>query len=355
MVPPALPARVNREVLTGVEVLARPYVMECLVDPRSRGAGPQTVVVVDATLVDAGVDHKITGQNLTPAGTACIDGALKRWTAAIPGLTARAASAPVTSHIETQHVVGTSPSVTLGVNEASDVAATVRLALPGWGDCLADWKAAAPRTLQAMVKLTRPAAAPPPQVSPAEVTFEPAGDPTADKVAACLKTKILALKVKTPTPESLTVPVTFRFVHSGVSDALPAAAPEVQFAQLDLTRARRAAEAAITLGDRMAAVGAYDGAVKGYKEKAQPEVTVKELKDKCAALLAADDRVIDALRRQQATEEATQRFATEQKARDASWADAASAAAQKLTLAQKDVESFVGYRKQDEAACPKER
>ena len=353
--PPAIPARVNKEVLTGVEVLVRPYVMECLVDPRNRGADKQTTVVVDGSLVDAGVEHKITGQNLTPAGTACIDGALKRWTAAIPGLNARAASGPVQSHVEFQHLVGTSPAVTLGLNDASDLAAGVRLAVPGWGDCFAEWKAAAPRALQVSIKVTRPAGTPPAQVSPADAIFEAAGDAAADKVAACLKTKLLALKVKTPATESLTVPFTFRFVHSGVADALPVAAPEVQFAQLDLTRGRRAAEVAISLGDRMVAVGSYDGAVKGYKEKAKPEVTVKELKEKCAALLAADDKVIEALRRQHAVEETTHRFATEQRAKDPSWADAEAAAAQKVALAQKDVDGFVGFRKQDEAACPKER
>lgn len=103
------------------------------------------------------------------------------------------------------------------------------------------------------------------------------------------------------------------------------------------------------------AVGSYDSAVKSYKEKARPEVTVKELKDKCAALLLADDKVIDALRKQHAVEDTTHRFATEQKAKDPSWADAESAAAQKLALAQKDVDGFVGFRKQDEAACPRER
>jgi hypothetical protein len=354
--PPAIPARVNKEVLTGVEVAARPLVMECLVDPKSRGAAQSTRVAVDASLTDAGVDHEITGENLTPAGTACIDGALKKWTAAIAGLNAKAASGPVASHVEYEHVVGVSPAVTLGVSEASDVAAAVRLALPGWGDCLADWKAAPPRMLKATIKLARPAGSPPPaQTSPAAVAFDPAGDATAEKVAACLEGKIAKLMVKTPTSEALQVPYLFRFVHSNVGDPLPGATPEVQFAQFDLVRARRAAEAAIAVGERAAAAGAYDLAVKNYKAKAQPEVTVKELKDKCAALLAADDHVVGAMKKQLAIEEATHRFAGEQKAKDPSWAEAEAASAQKMAQAQKDVESFQGFRKSDEGACPKER
>jgi hypothetical protein len=354
--PPAIPARANKEVLTGVEVSARPLVMECLVDPRNRGADKRTHVVVDATLGDAGVDHKITGENLTPAGTACLDAALKKWTGALPALNAKAAAGPVTAHVEFEHVVGVSPAAVLGVSAASDVAATVRLSLAGWGDCLTDWKTASPRTLKAMIKVARPAATPPPaQTAPSEVTFEPSGDPGADKVAACLKGKIAALQVKSPTSESLGVPYTFRFVHSNVSDALPGVTPDVQFAQFDLNRARRLAEAAIALGDRVEAAGAYDQAVKGYKAKAKPEVTVKELKDKCAALLAADDRTVEAMKKQLAVEDATHKFAAEQKAKDPSWAEAEAAAAQKVAQAQKDAEAFQSQRKSDEGACPKER
>jgi len=354
--PPAVPARVNKEVLTGVEVASRPLVMECLVDPRNRGADKRTHVVVDASLTDAGVDHKISGENLTPAGTACIDGALRRWTGAIATLNARAASGPVASRVEYEHMVGVSPAAVLGQNDASDLVAHVRLALPSWGDCLAPFQAAPPRLLKANVKLVLAAGSPPPvEVSPSEAAFEPAGDPAADKAAACLKGKITALKLKAPKSESISAPYTFRFVNSNLAGALPGAPAELQFAQLDLVRARRAAEAAIALGERIEAAGAYDLAVKGYKAKAKPEVTVKELRDKCAALLAADDKVIDAMKKQHAIEDATHKLAAEEKAKDASWADAETSAAQKVREAQKDVDAFQAQRKNDEGACPKER
>jgi hypothetical protein len=354
--PPAVPARVNKEILTGVEVAARPLVMECLVDPKNRGADKRTHVVVDASLTDAGVDHKISGENLTPAGTACVDAALKKWTGAVAALNAKAASGPVASHVEYEHVVGVSPAAVLGQNDASDLVARVRLALPGWGDCVADWKTAPPRMLKATIKLTKAAGSPAPaEASPSEVTFEAAGDPTGEKVAACLKGKITALKVKSPASEAITVPYVFRFVHSNITDALPGVTPEVQFAQLDLVRARRAAEAAVALGERGEAAGTYDLAVKNYKAKAKPEVTVKELKDKCAALLAADDKVIDAMKKQLTIEDTTHKLATEQKAKDASWAEAETSAAQKVQQAQKDVDGFQAQRKNDEGACPKER
>jgi hypothetical protein len=354
--PPAIPSRVNNDVLMGVEAAARPLLLECLVDPQNRGADKRTKVAVDATLSDAGVEHKITGQNLTPAGTACIEAALKKWTQASPNLNAKAAAsagAAVTAHTELEHVVGVYPAVTLGVNEASDIAGAIRLALPSWSDCFADWKSAPPRQLQATVKVARPKA-PAPQVTPSEVTFEPAGDPGADKVAACLKTKMLALQVKAPKGDSVTVPYPFRFVHSGLSELLPGATVDLQFTEFDLQRARRQAEANIALGGRNTAAAAYDELIKRYKAGGKkPDVSVAELQEKCALLLASDDKAIEALQKQLAVKEATHRFAQEQMAKDPGWAKAEAITARELPDARKDVDTFKNARKSDEGTCPK--
>jgi len=212
--------------------------------------------------------------------------------------------------------------------------------------------------LKGSLKIVRPEATdagpPPAQVSP-DATFEAAGDPTADKVAACLKGKIGALKIKTPAAASVTVPLIFRFIHSGLGETLPGGVPEDQFAQLELVRGRRSAEAAIAVGDRDVAANVYDAAVTAFKSRAKPLPTVKELKDKCAELLAGDDKVVEALKKQLAIEDTTHTFAAAQKAKDASWTDAEAAAAQKVAQAQKDVATWQEMRKQNEAACPKER
>jgi hypothetical protein len=350
--PPAITGKITSEVLTGVELAARPAVMECLVDPKNRGADKKTKVVIDASLGDAGVDHKVSGENLTPAGTACIEGALKRFTQASAALTAKNAVGPVKSQIAVEHTVGQSPAVVSGGNDASEIAGAIRLALPSWGECFADWKSAPPRMLKAQIKVNKPnpAAA---TTTPAEVKFDPTTDAAAGKVASCLEGKLKALSVKAPSTEFVSLPFPFRFVHSGISDALPDASPELAFTQLDLMRARRAAEAAVAFGERKAASGAYEDLVKRFKAKEKPEVTVAALKDGCAALLAADDKLIGAVEKQASTEESTNKFATEQKAKDASWGDAANAAAAKLAEAQKDLATFKEVRKQDEGACPK--
>jgi hypothetical protein len=351
--PPAVTGRASNEALLGVELGARPVLMECLVDPKNRGAEKKTHVVVDASLSDAGVDHKVTGENLTPAGTACIEAALAAWTKATPALAAKNASGPVKSHLEFEHIVGTSPAVEAGVNDVSEIAGAIRLALRGWGGCFDAWKTAPPRVLRATVKAERPAKDAGPTVAPSEVTFDASADPDAGKVAACLQDKIKVLQVKTPASGSVALPYTFRFVHSGVTDALPDAPPELQFIQIDLQRARRAAETAIAIGDRVLAAGVYEGLVKRFKAKSTPAPTVKELQDQCVALLAADDRLLATIGKQVAIEDAGHRFTADQKAKDPSWAEAEAGAARNLAAAQKDAQSSQQNRKADQDACPK--
>ncbi|MFO0762837.1 MAG: hypothetical protein U0359_40745 [Byssovorax sp.] len=143
-----------------------------------------------------------------------------------------------------------------------------------------------------------------------------------------------------------------RFVHSGAGETLPGASPDLQFTQLDLSRGRRTAEAAIAIGGRNQANSVYADAVKRYKANAK-DVSVKELKDKCAALLAADDKLIEAAQRSLGVEDATHTFAAAQKEKDASWGEVESIAQKKQGDALKDLDNFKAARKQDEAACPK--
>jgi hypothetical protein len=344
--------RASNEALLGVLLSARPVVMECLVDPKNRGPAKTTHVVLDAALTDNGIEPKATGTNLTPAGTACIEAALRTWTQAVPGLNGKNAAGPLKGHLELEHLVGANPSVEMGVNDASDVAGAIRLALPGWGDCFGEWKSAPPHSLRVTVSAQRPKVATP-TVALGTVVFDPTTDPVAGKVAACLEGKLKVLQVKAPAAESIALPYTFRLVHSGIGDPLPGAAPDLQFVELDLQRGRRAAESVIAAGERGVQLAAYDDVVKRFKAKAKPEVSIAELKERCAALVAAADKLVTAFEKQAATEETTHRFTVDQKAKDASWAEAETGAAKNLADAQKDVENARTLRKADQGACPK--
>lgn len=356
--PPAAPAAVNKEVLIGLLLAARPQVMDCFVDPKNRGGEKETRVTLKATLDAGKVESTVTGENLSPEGKACVEGALNKWLGSTPDLAAKAspAGAPVSAELPIQHVVGVSPSVTQGVNEGSDVAAAVRLAEGTWCDCYAEWKDAPPRTLKAKIRVLKRAGAsdPPKVVSPAEVTFEPTQDAAADRVAACLQKKVSELKF-TAKSEEFTVPYSFLFVNTSQQTPLGAdVAPEIQLVQLDGIRGYRAAEAVIAVGGRTAAALTYDGLVAKYKAK-PASVPVEDLKARCADLVKADDGWIAAVERQLDIDQKTLSLVSEFKAKDPQWAKAEAAAQTKVDETKKDLEAAKKTKTDDTSICPKER
>lgn len=356
--PPALPEKLNREILVGLLVASRPQVMECLVDPRNRGGEKTTVVTLQSSVSAGGADTKVGGQNLTPDGEKCIRESIGRWFAAVPNLQGKVAAGepPVTAEAQFQHTQGSSPSVQLGINEGSDIAGTVRLAQTSWCDCYAGWKDAAPRPLKSKIKLVKPAGAPEgaaQSVAPASVSFDPAGDPAADKAAACIQQKVSSMRFNA-TSDELTLPYTFLFVHSAHEEQIAAAPTDIQFIQLEAIRTQRSAAAAIAVGARINAAVIYDGLVKKYQ--ANPDaVTVDELKAKCDALLKTDDGWAAAVERQLEMDEKTLALVRELKAKDPQWGRAEEAAQSTVDATKKDLETVKKTRTDDAGICPKER
>jgi hypothetical protein len=177
--PAAMPAigGVNADELTGLLVAARPAVMECLVDPKNRGQAEETRVTLKTTAGGGKLEHAVAGQNLSPAGQQCIKGALDRHFGAVEGFAAKTAAVtpPVSAEDTVPHFAGKSPSVQLGLNEASDVTGAVRLAQSSWCDCYAEWKDAPPHPLKATLSIAQgkppqatssPRRIPPPRRSP---------------------------------------------------------------------------------------------------------------------------------------------------------------------------------------------
>src|SRR4051812_37740247 len=66
-----VPRPINKEGVTGFLVAARPQVMECLVDAKNRGPEKATKAQVTTSVTEAGVEHKVSGENLTPEGQKC--------------------------------------------------------------------------------------------------------------------------------------------------------------------------------------------------------------------------------------------------------------------------------------------
>ncbi len=338
---PTLPEPLNLEGVVGALVLARPAVLECFVDPKNRGAADDSGAAVKANITDTGATFEVAGTNLTPAGIGCIETALRR----LPFKPLEKGTAPVTGSAEFRHNAN-SPSVKLGVNAASDVAAAIRLASPAWCDC---WSPigtdAPPANLKATVKVATG--------KTPEVTFEPNPDASATTLAACLTPKIAAL-VLTPGATELTVHYPFLLVSSAASQEAAAAVPELQFIQLDLIRAQRAAEVAGKIGVRTNALKTYDALVTKYKAKPDSKL-VKDLKDKCAAMVASDEDWIASLKKQGDIDARSLALASSLKAKDARWNEAEAAAQAQVTASASDVKKAEDVRTADAAVCPKER
>ncbi|HME90015.1 MAG TPA: hypothetical protein VKE49_01220 [Myxococcaceae bacterium] len=341
---------VTEAALVGFVVAARPQVLECLVDPKSRGPANDTRAFVDATVDEGRTSFKVTGENLTADGAACIQSALERWTAANPVMSGKGESpvpkgTTVSKRTEFQHAVNVSPAVTWGRNEASDAAGKIRIATKDWCDCFAPWKNKVPKTTRAKLKLTsdKPAA---------EVTFDPAVDANTEAVTSCLKGKIDGLALKAQSRE-LTFTYPFAFVHSGIDEIAADAPPELKFVQLEALRGQRAAETAIAIGNRGGAADAYDKLVTKYQAK-KDYALVRPMKESCAALLKADDAWIQTLERQMNTEQTTGTLIAELKAQNPQWTEADAAAQRQIQQTRVDLDAARTSRTKDAGSCPKE-
>lgn len=334
----------NTAVITGALVAVRPEILECLVDPKNRGTAANTKVVVKTTVDTTGAKNVLSGENLTPSGTACIQAAVDKVVTFSP---LAAGSAPVEGQAEVIHEVGNSPSVTFGINEGSDFSGAVRLAQPSWCECYASFTNVPPPMLVAKVKLKKGMA------TPAEVTFEPSGSTEGDALAACLKPKLAAIPAKLSVDE---LSFGHRFIHFNANATQPAAnlPPELTFYQLELVRGQRSADAALTFGARANAAETYDAVVAKY-QKTKDWKLVPELKEKCAALVKSADAWLASLQAQQAADQAALENVQKLKATDAAWGDAETGLVTTISKDAEDLKTAQARRQADEAACPKER
>ncbi|MFP2909035.1 hypothetical protein ACLESD_29135 [Pyxidicoccus sp. 3LFB2] len=339
-----VPEQSSQGVVLGALLSARPQVLECLVDPKNRGAAPATKINVKTTLTDQGATHAISGENLTPEGQACIQKVLD--TQVQPAALTKGAQ-PVEGTIPFEHTASGLNSVTFGINEGSDFTGAVRLAQPSWCECYANFKDKVPPALTAKVKLVKT------QPTPAEVVFEASGSTEGDQLAACLQPKIAALPAKLTSDE---LGFAYRFVHFNSQASEEASAtlpPELRFLQLDLLRTQRAADQAMADGARGPAAQAFANVVDRY-QKTKDYKLFDELESKCNALVAADTRVTEATEGRLATEKAALAIAQEMKTKDAEgWGEAEAATQKNLDETQKELAEAQKIATQDKGACPK--
>lgn len=356
-----LPQPANQGILVGAVLSARPEVMECLVDPKSRGEATTTRAVVKTTVNEQGGTHTISGENLTPEGQACIE---KVVSARVPLTALPKGAQPVESETAFVHEAANSPSVKFGINPGSDFSGAVRLGQPTWCDCYAGFANKAPPILKATVHVKKQAAAakeaqpkegeaaPAPQTV-STITFDPVGTPEGDQLASCLQAKMQAIPVNLESGE-LKFPYRFVHFHSAATEPAADLPPELRFFQLELVRGQRSAEAAIAFGARANAAEAYDAIVSKY-QKTKDWKLIDELKAKCKGLVASAQGWVDAINAQMQVDQATLALAQELKAKDVAWAEVETKSAEVLAGTQQDLTNAQTRLKDDQAACPKER
>jgi hypothetical protein len=339
-----LPQPANQGILVGAILATRPEVMECLVDPKSRGEGTTTRVVVKTNVTDQGGSHTVTGENLTPEGTACIQ---KVVDARVPVAALPKGAQPVQNESTFVHEAANSPSVKFGINPGSDFSGAVRLAQTTWCDCYAGFTTKAPPILKANVELKKGSA------TAAAITFDPVGNPEGDTLATCLQGKMMAVPAKLEV-DQLKFP--YRFIHFNSKATEPSAelTPELRFFQLELERNQRSANAAIAFGARLNAAEAYDAIVSKY-QKTKDWKLIDELKGKCKALVDSAQGWVNAIDAQLKVDQATLALAQELKAKDPAWGDVETKSQEVITGTQQDLANAQKRLEADQGACPKER
>ncbi|SEU07499.1 hypothetical protein [Stigmatella erecta] len=332
----------NQVFLVGALISARPQIMECLVDPKSRSGAESTQVSVKTRITPTEAAHTVSGTNLTPEGQKCIQDTVN---ALIPVQPLAQGAQPVEADAQFVHERNNSPAVTLGINEGSDFSATVRLAQTQWCACYAPYTTQAPPLLTARIKLTQASQ------TPAEVTFDSSGSTEGDQLAACLKEKIAALPAKSSAQE-LTFP--YRFVHFNSQATEPTASmpPEMRFLQLELVRNQRSAQTAIAIGTRENAAAVYEVLANKYRENPRKNYTlIPQLREKCAALETAAQGWVSAVEAQLAGDQQSLALIQELKAKDSAWAEVETAGQTSLTKTQTDLQAAQKGRQDDANVC----
>lgn len=319
----------SEEVVMGALLTKSASFQECFLDAKAVQGAPADVVV-KVTVAD-GASVTVTGTGLSESGKACLEAAAK-------SLSFPKSTTPVAGQVPV--MVGVKP-VAWGQNVASDVAGTVRLALPSMCGCFAELGDASPPEPLVKLRLTAEA---PPDVVVDGVAANPG-------MATCVAEKVKALALPKAAVE-MTLPIIL--VNGWASEATAGLPGPLQFQQLEAIRARRTAEVLMAAGRRGVTALRYDEVVKKYKAKPNSTL-IAELRTKCADVLTADDAQLASLKALVDVYQAETKLVQAEKAKDPAWANVEAGLGQQLTKATGEVVRVEQQRGSDSNACPKNK
>jgi hypothetical protein len=348
---------VNQFALSALWAISRPLVLECLTDARVAAPGKSSAFKLTLSVSDAGYSHTVESDGLLPAAKKCIDDAVARVSPPIEALPA--GSKPVTFTAQVPELPPRD-QVRFGINEFSDVAGTVRLAMPMLCACFEPFRSKPdPAPFDLKVQITRVPenfkAADGGKPAPVEVTV--AEGPPAT-IRTCVADRLAALKYNI-TPEQVIVPYRFLFVDAVANSSDVAALPDaLKFAQLEAMSGQAAAATELQLARQVAASAQYNDLVKVYQGlvKSSPKkatAMVSELTTTCKELLKQDDRYISTVEAEAKLQQDMATLVASLKTKDPSWAETEVGTQKTVAATQALLAKARELRVNDEKACPK--
>jgi hypothetical protein len=338
-----LTARVfDGKSITGALLAVRPLLLECLVDPKSRGPAEQTQVVVDSVATDKGVEHTVSGANLTAEGKACLEQVL----ADKVKLSALERGAqPVAAQVQVVHSPQANAAVQLGHNEPSDLIGHIRVAQRSWCDCYAGYKDTVPTPVKAIAIIEKGAT----QVS--EVKLTPLGPPGEDlpALSECLTQKLRALPLPATTAR-WDLPYTFESINTLAAEPAAGVSDPVKLVHLDARRFYQLALTTTAIGERTGAAVAYGDVVMRFNSR-RKSATRKQLDEACQVLLQKDDAWLAQLNRQLETDKQTLTTVEALAASNQGWAPQVPGARKGVADTEAELASAREMREADAKIC----
>ncbi len=355
--PTTIQAPATDTALSGLWILARPLVLECMADTRFFVPGKSPAFKITLTVNDAGFTQTVDSDGLTAFGKKCIQDAVTRVSPTLAPLPA--GSKPATFSEQWPELPPTT-QVRFGTNEFSDVTGTVRLALPAMCPCFAPFeKGPDPAAIGLKVQLTQApekfkagdGSLPPP------VLVTVADGPPA--VKTCLTPKLTALPYPKPKSDQIVVPYEITFLNSVADSTDTGALPDaVRFAQLDAMAVPRAATSQLELDRKVKSSDAYNALVKQYQDVAKKDPKkakgmLKDLVASCKQMVAQDDVYIATLENESKLRQEQLTVVTALGAKNAAWAPLEAAAKKTASESEALMNKAKDLKTSDEKVCPK--
>jgi hypothetical protein len=360
------PATIHQPVsavtLNGLWILARPLVRECMTDTRRFVPGKAPGFKITLTVTENGFTRTVESETLTPAGKQCIDDAVGKVT---PSIAALAPGSKPVVFTENDAEWPAAEQVRFGIDTFSDVAATVRLAMPSMCSCFEPFKTGPdPKPIGLKITLT---ADPEKFRDPKDNSVPKAKEITVGEgppapMKGCIAEKLAALSYPaTKADIQAVIPYEFRFLDAVADSTDVSTLPDMaKFTQLDVMDGPRLAAAQLELARLDAAGARYNALVKQYQElnKTDPKKAhgmLKDLSSGCKQLVAEHDAYIGVLENESKLRQEHLTLTSALKAKDAAWAPAEAAVKKAATDSEALVVKARQNRVNDEKICPKVR